>query len=324
MWKRFARALSVCLAGGMVPAAAGADPVAAFLRWADAQGAGTTAIAVVRDGEVIAEHNSASPFDLASNSKVITALCVAALVDEGTLDWDTPLSDALGAPAPESTLAELVTHTSGLGPDGTQLRMGLWLNEAAPRHAHVARIVLDRRQQRGTRGSFRYNNENYALLGRIVERETGMTYAAACRPRVLAPAGVQGRLSPRFAAFAAWGGWRMTMADHARLIAHWFGPGSAIGADPLAHPRAERGGDAFYGLGMNYLRSDTGLRMSHAGAISIPFGPKTGAFVVHYPNGTVAAMAYDVAVARPEQFRRLERALSEALAVPPADIQAAQ
>ena len=290
----------------------------------DAQGAGTTAIAVVRDGQIIAGDNSDRPFDLASNSKAITALCVAALVDEGTLDWDTPLSDALGKPAPEAGLAELVTHTSGIAPDGTQLRMGLWLNEAAPRHAHVARIVLDRRQQRGTRGSFRYNNENYALLGRIVERATGTTYEAACRSRVLAPAGVEGRLSPRFAAFAAWGGWRMTMADHARLIAYWFGPGGAIGADPLAHPHAERGGDAFYGLGMNYLRLDTGLRMSHAGAISIPFGPKTGAFVVQYPDGTVAATAYDVAVARPERFRRLERALSEALAVSPADTQAAQ
>jgi CubicO group peptidase (beta-lactamase class C family) len=324
MLSRFARVLSLCLAGEMTPIAAGADPVAAFHAWVDTQGAGTTAIAVVREGDVIAGDNSDRPFDLASNSKVITALCIAALVDEGALDWDTPLSDALGAPAPEATLAELVTHTSGIAPDGTQLRMGLWLNEATPRHAHVARIVLDRRQQRGTRGSFQYNNENYALLGRIVERATGTTYAEACRARVLAPAGVEGRLSPRFAAFAAWGGWRMTMADHARLIAHWFGPGRTIGADPLAHPHAERGGDAFYGLGMNYVRLGTGLRMSHAGAISIPFGPKTGAFVVHYPDGTVAATAYDVAVARPEQFRRLEHALSKALALSPADTQAAQ
>ncbi|MCM2563828.1 beta-lactamase family protein [Lutimaribacter sp. EGI FJ00015] len=294
-------------------APASADPLDAFQAWAKAQGARDTAMAVVRDGALIHARDADTPRDLASNSKAITALCVRSLVEDGLLSWGSPISEVLGADAPAGTVAELVTHSAGIAPDSTQLRMGFWLNEDAPRHAHVTRIVQDRKRQKGTRGAFIYNNENYALLGRIVEITTGQSYAAACRARVLAPAGVSGVLSPRFGAFAGWGGWRMSMADHARLIAHWFGPEGAVGANPLAAPHFERGDGAAYGLGMNYRTEAAGRVMSHAGAIAIPFGPKTGAFVLRLADGTVASMAYDVAVAKPDQFRALAQALSAAL-----------
>jgi CubicO group peptidase (beta-lactamase class C family) len=289
------------------------DPLAAFDAWADAQGADQRGIAIWQAGGIVASRNAGTPFDLASNSKAITALCVLSLVEEGRLDWDMTLSDALGQAAPAATLAELVTHSAGIAPDSTQLRMGFWLNEDSPRHAHVTAIVLDRWRQRGTRGVFQYNNENYALLGRVIEIAGQGAYEEICRARVLAPAGVDGALSPRFGGFAGWGGWRMTMADHARLIAHWFGPGSALGADPLALPHARREAESYYGLGMGYRADADGWRMSHAGAISIPFGPKTGAYVTRLPDGTVVATAYDVAVARPERFRALDRVLSDAL-----------
>ncbi len=292
------------------PQIAAADPVEAFRQWAGAEGAQAISMAVVRDGAVLHALDADAPRDLASNSKAITALCVAALVDEGALRWDMTLTQALGQAAPEATLAELVTHTSGIAPDSTQLRMGFWLNEDSPRHAHVTEIVLDRGRQRGTRGDFAYNNENYALLGRVIELVTGQEYEAACQARVLEPAGVTGALSSRFGAFAGWGGWRMSMADHARLIAHWFGPG---GIDPMAAPYAETGRGGMYGLGMNYRPDAAGLAMSHAGAISIPFGPKTGAYVMRLPDGRVAAMAYDVAVASPARFRALDSAIAAAL-----------
>ncbi|MBS0125216.1 serine hydrolase domain-containing protein [Thetidibacter halocola] len=293
--------------------AAAEDPVSAFHAWAAEQGAGQAAIAILRDAELVTADNADSPLDLASNSKAITALCILSLVEEGTLAWDLSLSAALGEPAPDATLAELVTHSAGIAPDGTQWRMGFWLNETEPRHAHVTRIVLDRRTQRGTRGVFLYNNENYALLGRIVEIATGEPYETACRRRVLDPAGVAGALSSRFAAFAAWGGWRMTMADHARLVDHWFGRGGRVGADTLALPHAPMAGGAAYGLGMIHVRDADGMRLSHAGAIFIPLGPRTGSYVTVMRDGTVVAVAYDVAVTRPERFRALDRALAEAL-----------
>lgn len=292
------------------------DPVAAFAQWAQEQGADSTAIAVLQGGAPLIQQDGDAARDLASNSKAITALCVQALVDEGRLRWDMPIADALGRDAPDATLAQLVTHSAGIAPDGTQLRMGFWLNEDAPRHAHVTDIVLGRRKQRGTVGTFRYNNENYALLGTIIERITGQSYQAACTARVLEPAGVRGALSPRFAAFGAWGGWRMSMADHARLLWHWFGPQGRVGGDLLSLPVAAREDGSWYGLGMNYRDTGAGMQMNHAGALSFPFGPKTGAYAVVFPDGATVATAYDVPVASVGAFRALDRALSNALSSP--------
>ena len=295
---------------------AASDPVTFFGAWARAEGAEATAMRVLLDGAPVHGSNADRPVDLASNSKAITALCVLSLVDEGALRWDTTLSEALRQDAPPATLAELVTHSAGIGRDSTQLRMGFWLNEDRPRHAHVTDLVLNRSNQLGTRGQFAYSNENYALLGRIIELTTGGAYETACRRRVLEPAGVSGALSPRFAAFAAWGGWRMSMADHAALLWHWFGPEGRVGRDPLALPHIARAEGSYYGLGMNYVEDGAGLRMSHAGAISIPFGPKTGAFAVVYPFGAVAAMGYDVAVADPGRFKALSDGLATVLRAP--------
>lgn len=309
MRRLLAFVLGLCSA---TPVAA-SDPVALFENWARADGADQTAISVLVDGATTDARNAETPIDLASNSKAITALCVLTLVDEGALRWDMPLTEALGRDAFDATLGELVTHSAGIGQDSTQLRMGFWLNEDQPRHEHVTDIVLGRGSQRGTRGQFAYSNENYALLGRIIELTTGDPYETACKARVLEPAGVSGALSPRFAAFAGWGGWRMTMADHAALLWHWFGPEGRVGRDPLALPHVTRAEGSYYGLGMNYVAEGDGFRMSHAGAISIPFGPKTGAYAVVYPFGTVAAMGYDVAVADPARFRALSDGLAGVL-----------
>jgi CubicO group peptidase (beta-lactamase class C family) len=292
---------------------AASGPGEVFDIWAQAEGAEVTAIAVLENGDATFTRDADTTFDLASNSKAITALCILTLVEDGTLGWDTTLTDALDQEAPPATLADLVTHSAGINRDSTQLRMGFWLNEDQPRHTHVTEIVLNRSSQRGTRGEFRYSNENYALLGRIVEMATGQSYEDACRTRVLEPAGVSGALSPRFAAYAAWGGWRMTMSDHAALLWHWFGPEGRVGRDPFALPHVQRAEGSYYGLGMNYVEDGDGLRMSHAGAISIPFEPKTGAYAVLYPFGAVAAMSYDVAVAEPSRFQALSDGLDEVL-----------
>lgn len=288
-------------------------PVGLFSAWAQEAGADVSSIHVLTDGVPSHRLDADRPLDLASNSKAITALCVLSLVDEGRLMWDTTLEGALDREAPAATMSELVTHTSGIGRDSTQLRMGFWLNETQPRHAHVTDIVLDRNRQRATRGVFSYNNENYALLGRVIEMMTGQSYVDACQSRVLGPADVSATLSPRFGAYAAWGGWRMSMKDHSKLLWHWFGPEGRVGRDPLALPHVERAQNSYYGLGMNYEIRERGIRMSHAGAISIPFGPKTGAYAVVYPFGVVSAMGYDVAVADPKRFHALSDALEQAL-----------
>ena len=58
---------------------------------------------------------------IGSNTKPITALLVALLIDQGMLDWDTPLEeifpehvDKWSADLKKITPAHLLTHTSGL------------------------------------------------------------------------------------------------------------------------------------------------------------------------------------------------------------------
>ncbi|MFP7673530.1 serine hydrolase domain-containing protein [Marivita sp. S0852] len=312
--KRFLARLAFGLCAATPVAAS--DPVALFENWARAEGASDTSITVLLDGLTAYSDHADRPVDLASNSKAITALCVASLVDDGLLRWDMPLAEAVQQDAFDANLAELVTHSAGIGQDTTQLRMGFWLNEDTPRHAHVTDLVLERRQQKGTRGTFSYSNENYALLGRIIELASGQTYEDACRARVLDPAGVSGALSPRFGAFGAWGGWRMTMQDHATLLYHWFGSQGRGGADLLTRPHIQRADGRYYGLGMNYATERNGLRLSHAGALAFPFGPKTGAFAVVYPFGAVVAMGYDVPIADPAKFADIADSLGSTLAGP--------
>lgn len=284
----------------------------AFADWAQSQRVTPTAMAVIPG----ATGPSGPPVDLASNSKVITALCVLQLVEEGLLDWSTPLARALGRPAPPATLAQIVTHSGGIGPDSTQRRMRSWLNDPVPRHDRVTDIVLARAAQSGEPGRYSYNNENYALLASVIEKATGTPYVGACTARLLRPLGLGASLSPHFGAYAAWGGWRMTTGDHARLLHAHFGPDGAMGRSPMAFPHIRIGDNAWYGLGMLFRRDPAGWRFSHAGALKFLFGPQTGAYAVVFPNGAAISTGYDRAVTDPAAFRALDRALAAALGLP--------
>jgi len=65
------------------------------------------------------------PWHLGSNTKPFTALLIALLIDQGRLDWDTPLAQIFpeqagiwSADLKKFTPAQLLTHTSGLPPAG--------------------------------------------------------------------------------------------------------------------------------------------------------------------------------------------------------------
>ena len=60
-------------------------------------------------------------FDLASLTKLFTAVSALSLVDDGIIDLDAPVSEHLeirsGSGAGEATLRQLLTHTAGLPAD---------------------------------------------------------------------------------------------------------------------------------------------------------------------------------------------------------------
>src|SRR5699024_12039912 len=56
-------------------------------------------------------------FDLASVTKVVTALTAATLIDDGVLDPHSPVAEHMRAPDPRITAHHLLTHTAGLPPE---------------------------------------------------------------------------------------------------------------------------------------------------------------------------------------------------------------
>lgn len=288
---RFALLLVFCATSGL--AQGKAERAAAFFQgWIAEQG--VDGALVVMKGhlvEAVADHGRSSnePVEMASLSKAITALCAEGLVREGKLNWDDTAHSTLGQ-GPEVSLAELVTHAGGVWPDGTQGLRGVARFYSGEDAAGVAKRIRNRALQDKT---FRYNNENYALISLMITAASGESYEQACRTRVLAPAGVQdARPSPVTGASLAWGGWQMSVQDYAKFHSYWFGIAGLVRTQAKELPSVQIGA-AQYGLGAFYRGSVTDRAYWHFGGLCIPGKLRAGAFVATYGSGWTVVAAYD-------------------------------
>jgi CubicO group peptidase (beta-lactamase class C family) len=127
-------------------------------------------------------------FCIASLGKMFTAVAIAQLVQEGTLSFADPIANYLsGFPADVAekvTIADLLTHTSGLGD------VALGTSQPPRMLAGVmARIVKEPLQfEPGSR--FSYSNDGFIVLGAIIEQVTGLPYADYVRQHIFKPAGM--------------------------------------------------------------------------------------------------------------------------------------
>ncbi|MFN5821169.1 MAG: serine hydrolase domain-containing protein, partial [Novosphingobium sp.] len=131
-----------------------------------------------------------SPVRIASISKLVTALGVMRLVDQGKLDLDRDVSDYLGwrlrnpaFPDRPITLAMLLSHRSSLI-DGGELYLiplGVTLRERLtdPR-------VWDAQHAPGS-DWFHYTNLNFPVVASVMERVTGERFDVAMSRLVLKP-----------------------------------------------------------------------------------------------------------------------------------------
>ncbi|MCR9127078.1 MAG: beta-lactamase family protein [Rhodobacteraceae bacterium] len=261
-------------------------------------------LAISYRGEVVhaagAGRAAAAPVELASVGKSITALCLDALVRAGLAGYDTRLGEVLGdlpgagGALADVTLWQVVSQSAGLGPDGTQAPMWDWLGDDTARHAQVTAAALGRGEQAAAPGGYAYNNENYAVLGTVIERLAGLPYREACAARVLAdfPSAAP---SPRTGGFDAWGGWVMSVADYAAFHGRHFGPGSPIAADPEAFPHALVGGGTHYGMGMFFREYQGAHNFWHSG--SLCFGRfRRGSFAVSWKGEWGVVAAHDACI----------------------------
>lgn len=139
-------------------------------------------------------------YRIASITKLFTSVLVLKLVEEGRLDLDSPirtwLPDYPGEGADRITLPHLLNHTSGLAQYDrvTSLDQALIEGVEPYQRPQTAAQLLQRccagplAHAPGT--AFDYNNADYILLGRIIERVTGMSYERALEQRILRPLGL--------------------------------------------------------------------------------------------------------------------------------------
>ncbi|CAN5291369.1 hypothetical protein BH09PSE1_BH09PSE1_21950 [soil metagenome] len=146
--------------------------------------------------ELGAELKSDDVFRIGSLTKPLTAVLVLSLVNEGKLRLEGTLGEYLPelyaeTPASGVTVEQLLAHTSGLKDVPGNYNDPFWRTTArqtfAPEDFAKDWILPE---LSSPPGKWRYNNNGFFLLGLIVERVTGASYAQALRAHVVEPAGM--------------------------------------------------------------------------------------------------------------------------------------
>ena len=181
------------------------------------------AVAVVRDGKLIyargfgyADVENKTPvqpdalFRIASVSKPITGAAIMKLVEEGKLKLDDRVAPFIAhlTPAPgatvdprweQITIRHLLNHTGGwdrnkpnggFDPMDRPAIAAAAVNAPAPASAEtLIRYMKGMPLDFNPGEKFVYSNFGYAILGRVIERVSGMPYEEYVRARVLQPVG---------------------------------------------------------------------------------------------------------------------------------------
>lgn len=132
-------------------------------------------------------------FRIASITKTFTATGILQLRDAGKLGLDDPLSGHLDwfdlryQDAPEITIRNLLTHTSGLPRDS---KNPMWTECEAPTWHDFIADTKSRAPTRPPYEKFAYSNLGYSLLGGVIEAVSGQSWADYLTANVLTPLGM--------------------------------------------------------------------------------------------------------------------------------------
>ncbi len=166
------------------------------------------ALTISRKGEIIyhkafgmadLEHNLANTtetiFEAGSVSKQFTAAAILLLVQDGKLS----LEDDVRKYVPEIPdygvtikIRHLMTHSSGLRDWGSVAGISGWeRGKRVHTHAHVLEILSQQKALNFPPGDqFNYCNSGYNLMAIIVDRVSGIPFAAFCKQRIFEPLGL--------------------------------------------------------------------------------------------------------------------------------------
>src|SRR5258708_26545778 len=161
-----------------------------------------TAIALVKDGQVVYAKGygvrnveTGQPvtentlFAIGSISKSFTALAISQLADAGKIDLDRTvasylpgfaLSDSTATQA--LTVRELLSQTSGLPRVDD-----MWLPGAPASHRQIVQDLTRVKLTAQPGVLFQYSNQNYVLLGYLLEQIVGQTWGSYVQQHILTP-----------------------------------------------------------------------------------------------------------------------------------------
>jgi CubicO group peptidase (beta-lactamase class C family) len=131
-------------------------------------------------------------YRIASVTKQFTALAVLKLQDLGKLRVSDRLCDYLpDCPAHwrAVTIEHLLTHTSGI-PDYTESANYPAISTAAHSPDSLVALVRGRPLEFAPGSRWKYSNSGYALLGCVIERAAGASYAEFLQRQILRPLGL--------------------------------------------------------------------------------------------------------------------------------------
>ncbi|MFE5161136.1 serine hydrolase domain-containing protein [Streptomyces sp. NPDC056697] len=160
-------------------------------------------VADVRTGRRIHRNDH---FRAGSLTKTVIAAVTLRLAAQRRLGLDDPVEKHLpglvrghGNDGRNITIRQLLNHTSGLFDYTEDPVLARQLSAAADRTrtpAALVRTALTHRPYFAPGTEWRYSNTNYVLLGMVVQRVTGRSYAAEARREVLGPLRLRGTSFP--------------------------------------------------------------------------------------------------------------------------------
>ena len=127
-------------------------------------------------------------FPIGSNTKLFTAVAAGLLVEEGRLQYDRPIRDAVPALVfyndqlnNQVTLRDMLSHRTGITRHDS-----IWYKSDFSAEDLFERVrYLEPAQP--LRQSFLYNNMMYAAVGHIIEMKAGVSYTDYIRTHILGP-----------------------------------------------------------------------------------------------------------------------------------------
>jgi CubicO group peptidase (beta-lactamase class C family) len=141
-------------------------------------------------------HSVDTRFRVGSITKQFTAALILQLVSEGKVDLEAPLSRYVpeypAKVADRVTVHQLLTHTSGIRSYTSMPNFRKDASRDPYTPVEFLKFFADEPLDFEPGDKFQYNNSGYLLLGVIIEKATGKSYAEELKERIFGPLGMTG------------------------------------------------------------------------------------------------------------------------------------